>query len=140
MILDTQALFSDAQPVTATVASTNTIDFGPISPATRTFDVGKGDDVALLVQVVEDFNNLTSLQIDLELDSTTTFTPDRVIPLATVPLAQLKAGAQIARDGLPRGLTLQYGRLKYTVSGTAPTTGKITAGVVAGVQSNGVAI
>lgn len=140
MILDTQALFSDAQPVTATVASTNTIDFGPISPATRTFDVGKGDDVALLVQVVEDFNNLTSLQIDLELDSTPTFTPDRVIPLATVPLAQLKAGAQIARDGLPRGLTLQYGRLKYTVSGTAPTTGKITAGVVAGVQSNGVAI
>ena len=140
MILDNQALFSDAQSVTATVASTNTIDFGPISPATRNFDVGKGDDVALLVQVVEDFNNLTSLQIDLELDSTPTFTPDRVIPLATVPLAQLKAGAQIARDGLPRGLTLQYGRLKYTVSGTAPTTGKITAGVVAGVQSNGVAI
>ena len=140
MILDTQALFSDAQPVTATVASTNTIDFGPISPATRNFDVGKGDDVALLVQVVEDFNNLTSLSIDLELDSTTAFTPDRVIPLATVPLAQLKAGSQIARDGLPRGLTLQYGRLKYTVSGTAPTTGKITAGVVAGVQSNGVAI
>ena len=57
-----------------------------------------------------------------------------------MPLAQLKAGAQIARDGLPRGLTLQYGRLKYTVAGTAPTTGKITAGVVAGVQSNGVAI
>ena len=140
MILDTQALFSDAQPITATAASTNTIDFGPISPATRTFDVGKGDDVALLVQVVEDFNNLTSLQIDLELDSTPTFTPDRVIPLATVPLAQLKAGSQIARDGLPRGLTLQYGRLKYTVAGTAPTTGKITAGVVAGVQSNGVAI
>ena len=71
---------------------------------------------------------------------TTAFTPDRVIPLATVPLAQLKAGSQISRDGLPRGLTLQYGRLKYTVSGTAPTTGKITAGVVAGVQSNGVAI
>ncbi|MCM5554101.1 Bbp16 family capsid cement protein [Pleomorphomonas sp. NRK KF1] len=140
MILDTQALFSDAQAVTATAASTNTIDFGPISPATRNLDVGKGDDVALLVQVVEDFNNLTSLQIDLELDSTTTFTPDRVIPLATVPLAKLKAGSQVACDGLPRGLTLQYGRLKYTVTGTAPTTGKITAGVVAGVQSNGVAI
>ena len=140
MILDTQALFSDAQAVTATAASTNTLDFGPISPATRTFDVGKGDDVALLVQVVEDFNNLTSLQIDLELDATTTFTPDKVIPLATCPLAQLKAGMQIARDDLPRGLTLQYARLKYTVSGTAPTSGKITAGIVAGVQSNGVAI
>jgi hypothetical protein len=140
MILDTQALFSDAQAITATAASTNTLDFGPISPATKGFDAGKGDDVALLVQVVEDFNNLTSLQIDLELDSTTTFTPDKVIPLATCPLAQLKAGMQIARDDLPRGITLQYGRLKYTVTGTAPTSGKITAGIVAGVQSNGVTI
>jgi len=140
MILDTQALFSDAQAVTATAASTNTLDFGPISPATKGFDAGKGDDVALLVQVVEDFNNLTSLQIDLELDSTTAFTPDKVIPLASATLAQLKAGMQIARDDLPRGITLQYARLKYTVTGTAPTSGKITAGIVAGVQSNGVAI
>lgn len=140
MILDTQALFSDAQAITATAASTNTLDFGPISPAIKNFDAGKGDDVALLVQVVEDFNNLTSLQIDLELDSTTTFTPDKTIPLATATLAQLKAGMQIARDDLPRGITLQYGRLKYTVTGTAPTTGKITAGIVAGVQSNGVAL
>lgn len=140
MILDTQALFSDAQPVTATAASTNTIDFGPISPTIKAFDVGKGDEVSLLVQVVEDFNNLTSLSIDLELDTTTTFTPDKVIPLATCTLAQLKAGMQIARDDLPRGITMQYGRLKYTVTGTAPTTGKITAGIVAGVQSNGVAL
>ncbi len=140
MILDNQALFSDAQPITATAASTNTIDFGPISPAIKTFDAGKGSEVALLVQVVEDFNNLTSLQIDLELDTTTAFTPDKVIPIATASLAQLKAGMQIARDDLPRGITMQYGRLKYTVSGTAPTTGKITAGIVAGVQSNGVAL
>lgn len=140
MILDTQALFSDAQPITATAASTNTIDFGPISPSIKGFDAGKGSEVALLVQVVEDFNNLTSLQIDLELDTTTTFTPDKVIPIATATLAQLKAGMQIARDDLPRGITLQYGRLKYTVTGTAPTTGKITAGIVAGVQSNGVAL
>ena len=140
MILDTQALFSDAQPVTATAASTNTLDFGPISPTIKNFDAGKGCEVALLVQVVEDFNNLTSLQIDLELDATTTFTPDKTIPLATATLAQLKAGYQIARDDLPRGITLQYARLKYTVTGTAPTSGKITAGIVAGVQSNGVAI
>lgn len=140
MILDNQALFSDAQAIIVTAASTNTIDFGPVSPLVKNLDFGKGDKVALLVQVVEDFNNLTSLQIDLELDSTTTFTPDKVIPLATATLAQLKAGMQIARDDLPRGLSMQYGRLKYTVTGTAPTTGKITAGIVAGVQSNGVAI
>lgn len=140
MILDNQALFSDAQAITGTVASTNVYDFGPVSPNIKNLDLGKGDPVALLVQVVEDFNNLTSLQIDLELDTTTTFTPDKTIPLATMTLAQLKAGAQIARDSLPRGINMQYGRLKYTVTGTAPTTGKITAGVVAAVQSNGVTI
>ncbi|WP_026793135.1 Bbp16 family capsid cement protein [Pleomorphomonas oryzae] len=138
MILDNQAMFSDAQAITATAASTNTIDFGPISPRTKNLDFGKGDEVGLLVQVVEDFNNLTSLQIDLELDSTTTFTPDKTLPLGIYTLAQLKAGMQIYEDDLPRGITLQYGRLKYTVTGTAPTTGKITAGIVAGVQSNGV--
>lgn len=138
MILDNQALFSDAQPITATAASTNTIDFGPVSPLIKNFDAGKGDEVALLVQVVEDFNNLTSLQIDLELDSTSTFTPDKTIPLGVYALAQLKAGMQIYEDDLPRGVTLQYGRLKYTVTGTAPTTGKITAGIVAALQTNGV--
>lgn len=140
MIFDNQALFSDAQAITATAASTNTIDFGPVSSTIKNLDFGKGDPVALLVQVVEDFNTLTSLQIDLELDSTTTFTPDRTIPLGTYALADLKAGRQIYSDQLPRGINKQYGRLKYTVNGTDPTTGKITAGIVAGVQSNGVTI
>jgi len=140
MILDNQALFSDAQAITATAASANTIDFGPVSPSVKNLDFGKGDKVALLVQVVEDFNNLTSLQIDLELDTTATFTPDRVIPLGTYLAAALKAGMQIVRDDLPRGLNMQFARLKYTVTGTAPTTGKITAGIVAGVQSNGVTV
>ena len=140
MILDNQALFSDAQAITATAASTNTVDFGPVSSSIKNLDFGKGDKVALLVQVVEDFNNLTSLKIELELDSTETFTPDRVHDLGTYALAKLKAGMQITRDDLPRGLDQRYSRLKYTVTGTAPTTGKITAGIVAGVQSNGVTI
>ncbi len=137
MILDNQSLFSDAQAITATAASTNAYDFGPVDAGVK-FDMGKGEPVALLVQVVESFNNLTSLKIDIELDATTTFTPDKTITLGTYTLAELVKGFQIVWSKLPKGMTMRYAQLKYTVTGTAPTTGKITAGVVAGVQTNGV--
>ncbi len=37
---------------------------------------------------------------------------------------------------VPRGTNLRYVRLNYTLVGTAPTTGKVTAGIVAGHQEN----
>lgn len=139
MILDNQSLFSDAQAITASAASTNVYDFGPVSSLVK-FDMGKGDACGLLVQVVESFNNLTSLKIEMQLDTTSTFTPDKTIDLGTYTLAQLVAGYQIPWEDLPRGITMRYARLYYTVTGTAPTTGKITAGVVHGIQSNRVDI
>lgn len=136
MIFDKQNTFSDAQAITATAGSTNTIDLGPIAPG-MVRDIGKGTKIPLLVQVVEDFTNLTSLKIDVELDSTETFTPDKTITLGTFLLADLVAGFQIPFDVVPKGVNLRYMRLKYTVTGTAPDAGKITAGIVMGVQTNG---
>ena len=136
MIFDNTTLFSDAQAVTATAGSTNTISNLPIASGVVR-DIGKGNKIPLLVQVVEAFNNLTSLKIDLEFDSTATITPDKVITLGTYTLAELVAGFQIPWDVIPNGANMAYMRLKYTVTGTAPTTGKITAGVVMGVQTNG---
>jgi len=142
MILSKQDTFSDQQAITATAASTNCIDLGApgsIYGATGVMarDFGKGCTVPLLVQVTETFNTLTSLKIDLELDSTTTFTPDKTITLGTYALASLVAGFRIPWPILPEGITLQFMQLKYTVTGTDPTTGKITAGLVAGIQTNG---
>lgn len=142
MIFDKTLLFSEAQAVTATAASTNHIDLGAMgtvhgAAAALSRDAFKSVEVPLLVQVVEAFNNLTSLKIDIELDSTETFTPDKTITLGTFTLAELTAGFQVPWKLLPQGVNLRYAQLKYTVTGTAPTTGKITAGVVAGVQTNG---
>lgn len=142
MIFDKQSLFSDAQAIIATAGSTNTIDLGATGRAYGSTvdlvrDVGKGVKIPILVQVVEAFTNLTSLKIDVELDSTETFTPDKTITLGTFLLADLVAGFQIPFDVLPKGLNLRYMRLKYTVTGTAPDAGKITAGIVMGVQTNG---
>ena len=52
-----------------------------------------------------------------------------------VPLADLKLGYQTPVITLPQK-TERFLRLNYTVTGTAPTLGKVTAGIVAGVQTN----
>ena len=141
MIFDKTLLFSDAQAITATAASTNSIDLGPGgsvygAAADLARDVAKSTKIPLLIQVVEGFNTLTSLTISLELDTTTTFTPDKTIQLASLPLASLGVGAQVYYAELPQGINMRYAQLKYTVVGTNPTLGKITAGIVAAVQTN----
>jgi len=144
MILDHQAIFSDEQAITATAASTNTLDFGlagtPYGASQLSVDQGKGHKIPLLVQVTEDFDSAANdgtLTIALELDSTTTFTPDSSIDLGTFAEADLVAGWQLPFDAIPKGVNLQYARLKYTVAGTGDfTAGKLTAGVVSSVQSN----
>ena len=56
----------------------------------------------------------------------------------TYALADLAIGARnLLPESVPIGTNERYMRLKYTLVGTAPTTGKITAGVTAGNQTNG---
>lgn len=136
MIFDKQTLLSDAQAITATAASTNVIDLGPIRNG-MVRDIGKGTLIPLLIQVVEAFNNLTSLTIALQVDDADTFGSPKTVWSATVVLADLIAGKVVVPEFIPRGTNERYLRLNYTVTGTAPTTGKITAGVTMGNQSNG---
>ena len=143
MIFDKLLQFSDAQAVTATVKSTNAIDLGAMgrvkfATADLSKDYAKSVRIPLLIQVTEAFNNLGTLKIDIELDSTETFTPDKTITIGTFLLAELRAGFQVPWTLLPQGINLRYAQLKYTVAGTAPGAGKITAGIVAAVQTNGV--
>ena len=136
MIFDQQNLLSDAQAITATAASTNTIDLSPIK-AGIVRDIGKGKPIPLLIQVVETFNTLTSLTIALQVDDADTFPSAKTVWSAVVALADLKAGKVIVLEFIPRGTDERFMRLNYTVTGTAPTLGKITAGVTMGNQSNG---
>ncbi|RWF70081.1 MAG: hypothetical protein EOQ34_19865 [Mesorhizobium sp.] len=136
MIFDMQTLLSDAQAITATAASTNTIDLGPIATGIVR-DIGKGKPIPLRIQVVEAFNNLTSLTVALQTDDNTGFASAKTVWSQVVVLADLIAGKVIVPEWIPRGTDERYMRLNYTVTGTAPTTGKITAGVVMGAQSNG---
>ena len=121
--VDVNLLFDDSVAVTATRNSTNTLKVG----ANR----GRGNRVNLEFQITEAFNNLTSLQVDI-FDSADDSTYSTV-PLASsgaIPLASLTLGAKAFQVVLPP-THKAYIRPKYTVVGTAPTTGKVRGSLVA---------
>lgn len=129
MILDRQTLMSDRQAITATAGSTDQIDLSPRATGLIR-DIGPGKNLPLFIQVVENFNNLTSLTVSLQVDEDSAFGSAKTVAVTpAIPLAQLVAGYKFNMDYVPRGSDERYMRLLYTVAGTAPTTGRITAGI-----------
>ncbi|MES2055210.1 MAG: hypothetical protein V4564_04650 [Pseudomonadota bacterium] len=144
MIMDATTLFSNTQAVTATAVSANIVDLGATgtvygAAAAIVRDIGRGAAVPLKVTVVESFNNLTSLTISVETDDNIGFASAKTVwSSPTYALTDLATGAKLLLpDSIPLGTDERYVRLRYTVAGTAPTLGKITAGVTAGNQTNG---
>lgn len=141
MIFSAEQLFSDDQAITATAISTNVIDLGaPGTPydaaAALNQDVGKGVPIPILIQVTEAFNTLTSLTITLEVSAAAGLTSPQVLATEVILLADLAIGKQTFLQYLPNGADLRYLGVRYTVTGTNPTLGKITAGVTMGNQTN----
>jgi hypothetical protein len=143
MIFDKTLLFSDAQAITATAVSTNVVDllatgraYGHAANIVK--DVGKGNAIPLHIQVVEAFNTLTSLTVTVQCDDNEAFSSAKNVVAQTIPLAELVAGKTASILVVPPGVDERYLRLNYTVTGTNPTTGKITAGVVMASQTNAV--
>lgn len=127
MLLDMETLFSNAQAVTATAASTNVIHtaYGKLK------EISFGTPLPLLIQVVEDFEGLTSLKVAVQTSADEAFTsPVTLAETAAIAAADLKAGYRFPINFMPKG-NLGYTRLYYTVVGTG-TAGKIDAGFVAG--------
>ncbi len=128
MILDEEALFSNKQKITASTVSTNVLDLGKR-------EVSFGTPVEIFIQVSEDFNNLTSLGIKVQTSMTENFSSTVDLVEQTILLANLKKGAVSTIKFLPKG-NLGYMRLVYTVTGTAPTTGGITAAIADGTEES----
>jgi len=122
MILDEQAIFSDKQEVKESAASTNIIKVNG--------DIGKGEPVELLAQVVEDFKGATSVAVSVQTCDEEDGTYVDLVSSGAVALANLVAGYRFPVKFLPIGIK-KYLRLYYTVVGTG-TAGKITAGIVDG--------
>lgn len=144
MIFDKTTMFSEAQAVTVTAPSTNTIDLLPTgrvygAAANLVKDVGKGQPLKMHVQVVQTFNNLGTLTIEVQCDTADTFGSPKTVLSQTIALADLVAGKTFSLMHVPAGVDERFLRLNYVVAGgTTPTTGKITAGLVMASQTNGV--
>ncbi|MEL7111319.1 MAG: Bbp16 family capsid cement protein [Pseudomonadota bacterium] len=141
MIFSQELLLSDNQAITVDALSTNVIDLGaqgvPYGDAAAlAMDKGLVNPIPFLVQVTQDFNNLTNLNVAVVTDSDSALGSPTTLFDQTILLADLVAGKKLNFDILPNGLTERYLGLSYDVTGTAPTTGTIMAGVVAAVQNN----
>ena len=140
MILDKRALLSDKQAITATANSTDVYDLletGVMYDGVQIKrNMGKGGYIPFLVQVNEDFNTLTSLTFIFQTATDSAFTVPTDVFQVVVPLAQLKKGFILPVDKIPRGLMQRFFRMRYVVGGTNPTTGQVTAGVVAAVDGS----
>jgi hypothetical protein len=142
MILDFQNLFSDAQgPITADAGSTNVIDLGApgsvFSGRAQTRDIGPGTALEVFAIVDQAFDNLTSMVILLQTDDNSGFSSAATVWTSNaVLLASLVIGYQFKLPTIPWGTTERYLRLFYDLTGTAPTVGKITAGLVLSRQLN----
>ena len=127
MLLDSQNLFSNAQAITGSAVSENVV-------VMCEGEVAFGTPKPLLIQVVEDFAGATSLTVEIETAPSADFAEKVVLASATLKASELVAGAQFPINYLPKG-NKGYMRLAYSVEGTA-TSGKITAGLVAGLSQS----
>lgn len=126
MLLDIETLFSDAQAITATAASTNVI----LMAKGQLKEVAFGTPMPLLIQVVEDFEGGTSIKFAVQTSATENFASVTTLAeTAAISVAELKAGYRAPINYVPKG-NKGYMRIYYTVVGT-PTKGKIDAGIVA---------
>ena len=125
MIIDKQNCFTtdySGVAFTATGQIGDVIDLG-------LGDFGKSQDQALwiYVKVTEAYNNLTSIAFKFQTDDNAAMSSPTDLPIqSTVLLAGLTLNAELMKVKVPLGCE-RYIRLYGTVSGTAPTTGKIAA-------------
>lgn len=139
MIFSKKSQFSDAQAITATAISENVIELNeagtPHNGVTNMgYRIGDGTPIPLLIQITETFDNATSITVAFESGSTTSLGTIEVEQ--TIALADLVAGKQFNIDKIPTHVDNRYIGLRYTVTGTAPTAGKITAALTLGIQTN----
>jgi len=127
MYLDYANMFSKDQAVTATAASTSTVDIG-------LGDAGQSERLSLFVIAVPAFTGAGTLSVDLQTADASGGTFATIASFAVGNDVLIKGGKLLAAR-LPHGCK-RYLRLNYTVTGSLAA-GKLTAGLVWDVQGDG---
>lgn len=130
MITDKFLRVSEDQAITADAASTNTIDLS------QARDIGEGQPLYMVFTVTEAFNNLTSILLEVVASAAADLGTPQILSMQNVLLAGLTVGSQYTVVIPPQigSLGKRYLGAYYDVTGTAPSTGKITADIVTNIQ------
>jgi len=130
MFIDAQHIYSDAQAVTSSAASTNVIDHGAAGDA--------GVPLKVYVTVDTAFTTSTSatLTVSLYTDSVEAISsPTTLITSQTFAASALTEGAVLLNAYIPAGME-QYTEIYYTVGTGTFTAGKVNAQLVFDAPSN----
>lgn len=134
MILDKLLMFSEAQAVTATAASTDVIDLGPIDGTRRDIGVGYPLEFWTTVNTTATAAGAATVNVQLQ-TSTDNSTWTTIASSGDLALSALVAGKRIVSQKVPSGVQ-KYLRVNYTV-GTGPlTAGAFTSGINLDVDNN----
>lgn len=120
MIFDALLQFSDAQAVTAAAASTNYVDLK------KARNIGIGEDlyIVLIIDVaMTDSGSDSTLTVDLQGDSTSTFTPDGTQTLFVIPAVSAIGTKFVQRVSPGLAAAYEFLQLYYT-----PNNGNLSAG------------
>lgn len=135
MLLDKQTLFSDAQAITASAASDNSIDLGSVR------NIGVGKELYLVFIVTTAFTDSGSdstVTPKLETDDNSSFSSAATVRTFDTLAALTAAGTKRAYRLEPyndAGIFERYIRVYYTVANGNLTTGAITAFLSLDVQA-----
>lgn len=134
MFIDKLLMFSESQAVTATAASTDVIDLGPIKGTKR--DIGVGEPLEFWTNVNTTAAAAGAATVNVQLQTS----PDNatwttIYDSGAMALASLVAGKRVLSTKVPQGV-LKYLRVNYVV-GTGPlTAGAFTSGINLDVDAN----
>lgn len=116
MYVDSELLFSDAQALTATAASTNLIDV-------TTDNIGRGKALAVHISLdvaADDTTGDETYSVALQTDDNSSFSSATELGSATITRGDA-AGSKYVINVPSDGSAEQYLRLNFTLGGTTPT-------------------
>ncbi|ROU17797.1 hypothetical protein EB837_02965 [Kluyvera ascorbata] len=134
MILDKLLMFSEKQAVTASAASTDVIDLGPIDGTRRDIGVGYPLEFWATVDTTATAAGAATLNVQLQ-TSPDNSTWTTIYDSSALALSSLTVGKRLLSTKVPSGVQ-RYLRVNYSV-GTGPlTAGAFTSGINLDVDNN----
>lgn len=127
MILDKLLMFSEKQAVTATAASTDVIDLGPIDGTRRDIGVGYPLEFWATVDTTATAAGAATLNVQLQ-TSPDNSTWTTIYDSGALALAALTAGKRLFSAKVPAGVQKSL-RVNYTVATGPLTAGAFTSGI-----------